>query len=136
MPTISWDVSMTTGVESIDNQHKQLINWLNDLLEAMSQGRGRAQLDGLLDKLSEYAVMHFSHEEECMTKYNCPVAAQNVAMHKTFITTFEGFREELERTGPTAHLVVRLEAELMRWLATHIKVTDTQLGPCVKAAKG
>ena len=132
MPTISWDPSMTTGVEALDNQHKQLISWLNDLLAAMSEGRGRAQLDSLLDKLSGYAVMHFSHEEECMEKYKCPVAAQNVAMHKTFITTFSAFREEFERTGATAHLVVRLENELMRWLTSHIKATDTQLGPCVK----
>ena len=52
MPTISWDPSMTTGVEALDNQHKQLISWLNDLLAARSEGRGRAQLDSLLDKLS------------------------------------------------------------------------------------
>jgi hemerythrin-like metal-binding protein len=135
MPTISWDPSMTTGVETIDNQHKQLISWLNDLLTAMSEGRGRAQLDSLLDKLNGYAVMHFTHEEDCMAKYNCPVAAQNITMHKTFIATFTGFRQELEETGPTAHLVVRLENELMRWLAGHIKATDTQLGPCVKSYK-
>ena len=99
----------------------------------MSEGRARAQLDSLLDKLNGYAVMHFTHEEDCMAKYNCPVAAQNIEMHKTFIATFAGFREELEETGPTAHLAVRLQNELMRWLISHIKATDTQLGPCVKS---
>jgi len=126
---------MATGIPTVDAQHRQLIDWLNDLLAAMSEGRGRAQMESLLDKLGGYAVMHFSHEEDCMAKYNCPVAAQNIAMHKTFIATFDGFRAELEKTGPTAHLVVRLENELMRWLTSHIKATDTQLGPCVKAAK-
>jgi len=124
---------MTTGVESLDNQHKQLITWLNELLAAMTLGQGRAEVSSLLDKLGGYAVMHFDNEEDCMTKYNCPVAAQNAAAHKDFVTTFTGFREEYEKTGATAHLVVRIENELMRWLTTHIRKTDTQLAPCIRS---
>ncbi len=131
MPTISWDASMTTGVESLDDQHRQLITWLNELLAAMSVGRGRAEVAGLLDQLGSYTVTHFGKEEECMTRYKCPVAAQNVAAHKDFIVTITSFREEFERDGATAHLVVRVESELMRWLAGHIKRTDAQLAPCV-----
>ena len=133
MPNIAWDPSMTTGVESLDNQHKQLIAWLNDLLAAMSVGRGRAEIAGLLDQLGAYAVTHFGSEEECMTRYRCAFAAQNVAAHKDFVATFTSFREEFERDGATAHLVVRVESELMRWLASHIKRTDAQLAPCVGA---
>jgi hemerythrin len=48
---IRWDQSMTTGVETIDDQHKQLIAWLNDLLAAMSQGKGRDEVQRLLDDL-------------------------------------------------------------------------------------
>jgi hemerythrin len=133
MPTIAWDPSMSTGVDSLDNQHKQLIAWLNDLLGAMSVGRGRAEVESLLDKLGGYAMMHFGHEEDCMEQYRCPVAAQNAAAHQAFVATFGAFREEFERTGATAHLVIRLESELMRWLTMHIKRTDTQLLTCVKA---
>ena len=125
---------MTTGIEALDNQHKQLITWLNDLLEAMSMGRGRAEVDGLLDKLGGYAVMHFGHEEDCMTKYNCPVAAKNVDAHQEFVATFTNLREDFDKNGASAHLVVRVESELMRWLTGHIKGTDTQLAPCVRYA--
>jgi hemerythrin len=132
MATIQWDLTMSTGVDAVDSQHKQLIKWLNDLLGAMSQGRGRGEIEALLAKLGGYAVTHFGYEEDCMTKYKCPVAAQNAAAHLEFIATFNSFNEEFERTGPTAHLVVRMESELMRWLVGHIKRTDTQLLPCVK----
>lgn len=134
MPTIAWDASMTTGVASLDDQHRQLISWLNDLLSAMSLGRGRTEIAGLLDQLGSYAVTHFGKEEECMAKWKCPVAAQNVAAHKDFVVTFTSFRDEFDRDGATAHLVVRIETELMRWLSGHIKRTDTQLAHCVKAA--
>lgn len=133
MPTIQWDLTMSTGVEAIDNQHKQLIKWLNDLLAAMSQGRGRSEIQPILAKLGGYAVTHFGNEEDCMTKYNCPVAAQNAAAHKVFIATFNSFNDEFDREGASARLAVRMESELLRWLVSHIKRTDTQLLPCVKA---
>jgi hemerythrin len=132
MPNIQWDPSMTTGVESLDAQHRQLISWLNDLLSAMSLGRGRTEIEVLLNQLGGYAVTHFGHEEECMTRYKCPVAEANAAAHKDFVVTFTSFKEEFERDGATAHLVVRVESELMRWLMGHIKRTDTQLAECVK----
>ena len=51
MTTIQWDLTMATGVDAIDNQHKQLIKWLNDLLAAMSQGRGRTEIQAVLAKV-------------------------------------------------------------------------------------
>jgi hemerythrin len=134
MPTIQWDTTMSTGIDTVDAQHKQLISWLNDLLSAMSLGRGRAEIQGLLDQLGSYAVTHFGHEEGCMAKYKCPAAEQNIAAHKEFVATFKAFKEEFERDGATAHLVVRVESELLRWLTSHIKRTDTQLLPCVRMA--
>ena len=100
----------------------------------MSLGRGRAEVQVLLDNLGGYAAMHFGKEEECMAKYNCPVAAKNIAAHQDFVATFTTFRAEYDQSGATAHLVVRLESELMRWLTGHIKGIDTQLAPCVKGA--
>jgi hemerythrin len=134
MPNISWDPSMTTGVESLDAQHRQLISWLNDLLSAMSLGRGRSEVEGLLSQLGNYASMHFGLEEDCMTRYHCPVAEANAAAHRDFVVTFTSFKQEFERDGATAHLVLRVESELMRWLTGHIKGTDTHLAPCVRAA--
>jgi hemerythrin-like metal-binding protein len=69
MPTIQWDQSMATGLDTVDAQHKQLIAWLNDLMEAISQGRARSEIQGLLAKLGAYSAFHFGHEEECMAWY-------------------------------------------------------------------
>ena len=130
---IQWDASMSTGLEAIDAQHKQLIQWLNDLLEAMSIGKGRQELAGVLAQLGDYTRTHFGYEEECMTRYKCPVASANASAHKDFIRILGEFQAEFSRTGATSHMVVSLENELMQWLVLHIKRTDTQLLPCVKA---
>ena len=135
MPTIQWDQSMATGLDTVDAQHKQLIAWLNDLMEAISQGRARSEIEGLLAKLGAYSAFHFGHEEECMARYKCPAAEQNILAHKDFVVTLAALRDEFNRNGATAHLVVRVEVEMLRWLTTHIKRTDTQLLPCVEAAQ-
>ncbi len=134
MPSISWDPSMSTGVDSVDAQHRQLIAWLNDLLGAMAMGRGRAEIVELLDNLGRYSSMHFGHEEECMTRYHCPAAEANALQHQDFVKTFAGLREQFDREGATAGLTMQVEIELLHWLATHIKGTDVQLAPCVAAA--
>jgi hemerythrin len=133
---IKWEDTMTTGVDTVDAQHKQLIAWLNDLLAAMSEGKGRAEIERVLNDLASYAGTHFAHEEGCMAKYQCPVAAQNIAAHKQFVQTFGAFKAEFDQSGPPPTLVVRTKSELMSWLTNHIKGTDTQLAPCVKAAAG
>jgi hemerythrin len=135
MPTIQWDQSMTTGLDTVDAQHKQLIAWLNDLMEAISQGRARSEIQGILAKLDAYSAFHFGHEEECMARYKCPAAEQNMLAHKDFVVTLAALRDEFDRDGATAHLVVRVEVEMLRWLTTHIKRTDTQRFPCVQAAQ-
>src|SRR5664280_1480966 len=134
MPEITWDETMSTGLATVDAQHKQLIGWLNDMLMAMGEGHGRGEIARALDKLQSYANSHFDHEEICMTKYNCPVAAQNANAHNEFRATLASFREEFDRTGPSARLMVRTEAELMKWIYAHIIRVDSQLAPCVKAA--
>ena len=70
-----------------------------------------------------------------MARYKCPAAERNMLAHKDFVVTFSALRDEFDRTGATAHLVVRVEVEMLRWLTTHIRRTDTELLPCVKAAQ-
>jgi hypothetical protein len=85
--------------------------------------------------LGTYSATHFGHEEECMVRYKCPAAEQNLLAHKDFVVTLAALREDFERNGATARLVVRVEVEMLRWLTTHIKRTDTQLLPSVQAAQ-
>jgi hemerythrin len=131
MLTIAWDPSMSTGLESVDAQHRQLIAWLNDLLAVVSQGRARSEVAAVLERLEGYSATHFRHEEDCMARYKCPAAAQNIAAHKEFVKALAALREELDRDGATAHLIVRIETELLRWFSSHIRRTDTRLAACV-----
>jgi hemerythrin len=130
-----WDEeTMSTGLPEIDAEHKQLISWMDDLIELMKQGQGRSQIEPLLDKLQGYTGTHFAHEEKCMAQYLCPVAGANMAAHKKFVGMVADLRKEFEADGATSILVLDLQKGLLDWFTSHIRGTDTQLGPCVRRA--
>ena len=102
MPAIIWDESMSTGVQALDDQHKQVITWLNEMLEAMLQGKGHAEIKGMLDRINSYTTIHFRHEEDCMARYKCPAAHADAADHARLSRVLAGLNAEFERDGATA----------------------------------
>jgi hemerythrin len=128
-----WDESLTTGVPSIDDQHRHLVGILGEVLDAMEQGCSRAEVGPALDELDRYTAAHFSHEEDCMLRYECPAAQLNVSEHAEFLRIVTRFRADYEAQGATTKLVLRMKDQLAWWLETHIRAIDTQLYPCVRA---
>ncbi len=63
MALITWNNGLDLGVEEIDNQHRKLVAMINDLNDAMRQGRGNDVLAKILGGLINYAATHFNTEE-------------------------------------------------------------------------
>ena len=135
MATFTWDAAtMSTGVPEIDLQHQTLIGKVNELLDAMRQGRAESQVAPILDFLTRYTVKHFSHEEQCMARAACPAAAANKAAHAQFLTTVKRLRAQYEQSGATTAVILGVQRELGDWLRNHIIRTDTQLRTCTVSA--
>jgi hemerythrin len=130
---LTWDArTMQTGHDEIDAQHQELIQHLNRFFEMMKKGSANDSLNEFVDFLSQYALWHFSHEEQCMDAYRCPVAAVNKMAHNNFIRIFRGYRSRLVKEGPTTALVIEVQREVSKWVRNHLVRTDTQLRPCVQ----
>jgi len=63
MALISWNDNLSVHVGEIDRQHQQLIKMINDLDDAMKQGKGKEVLGKIVKGLSDYTAYHFSTEE-------------------------------------------------------------------------
>ena len=55
---------LETGNAIIDKEHRELFQAVNKLLEACSEGKGRASMDETINFLNNYVNQHFSHEEQ------------------------------------------------------------------------
>lgn len=126
-----WSDALKTGIPEIDSQHQELINVMNELLNALRSNADQRTIQRILSNLSSCANLHFGYEETCMNRYRCPVAEKNKLLHSQFIKTFGEIRRELIMQGTSVETANRIDKELLDWFGQHIKGIDTQLKPCM-----
>jgi len=129
---LEWKDEFNSGVEEVDEQHKQLVGLLNSLEQLIAEGIDSGpEVESLLDSLASDTVAHFSFEEGCMMRYKCPAAQQNKEAHAQFLKIFTGFQNEIEENGLDSALLTRLHGTAAGWFVAHILTVDVQLKPCV-----
>lgn len=128
---LSWNISLTTGDTSLDNQHRYLIETLNKLGSAIEDNYGRENITRILAMLKFYADWHFGKEEECMTLYECPAAEKNTKAHRAFIQKFDKYYGEYLEVGGTDELALKIHESISDWIVSHILVVDSELYPCI-----
>jgi len=127
-PKLTFDPeTMATGHEIVDDQHRKLIDMVNQLEEAVEQGRGREGVDRLLNFLGDYAAKHFSMEEKLMTSTHCPAAEKNREAHKAMFETYKKWRANYDQHGFDPKLIIELKDILSDWLVQHICKIDCTL---------
>ncbi|MCF6314364.1 MAG: hemerythrin family protein [Verrucomicrobiales bacterium] len=127
---VAWSEALSTGNRAIDNQHKYLIDIINDVADLVENNGTPAQLKKILNLLQYYTEWHFCNEEECMHRLKCPTAEKNKDAHAQFIDTFLAYRAEIDANESTAlDVASRMYKTLTSWLVQHIQGIDTELGP-------
>lgn len=124
---IEWNRNLSTGVEWQDRHHKELFKRVNGLLDAMSVGMGKDELNRVFRFLDSYFIVHFDAEEQAMNKYVYPYAMEHLREHTVFIEDVAALRHEFAG-GATAVLVVKVQKLVVDWLINHIGGEDKKLG--------
>lgn len=127
-----WDDSLAVGVDVIDIQHRELIDRIGDLRQAMSKGQTRSEVGKMMAFLDQYVVDHFGTEEKLMKRRKYTDYVAHRQEHLNFTTELSVKRttyEALEKEGAIlSFFAVELERWLSEWLANHISKIDKVLG--------
>jgi len=129
---IEWKEDLAVGVNEIDNQHKELFRKVSELFDACSAGKGKEQIDPIMNYLQDYVVLHFGGEEKLMKQYNYLDYENHKLQHDQFIKDFLGLKEKIEKNGVTGLTIVQLNQVLVDWLIKHIRKTDKAFGAFLK----
>ena len=129
---LEWTDDLATGSDEIDSQHKELFKRINALLEACRRGKGKVEVNKIVDFLDKYVVEHFSEEEKYMKKYDYPGYAKHKTQHLEFIDKFSELRRQIEHEGPGVDLVIKTNHMIVQWLVNHICKVDRALGTFLK----
>jgi len=130
---IEWTEKYETGFGDIDKQHKEIIQQLNRLHDAIVAGLAKEVVSDIVNFAGDYATKHFAYEESCMDKYQCPFAKQNKEAHEQFVRRFGEIQKQLADANADTSKVLEVYRELRDWIHSHILKIDTNLRACAKA---
>ena len=130
MPLMTWTDKLGVGVKVLDDDHKRLIDLLNQLDDGMKKGKGKETLGKVLDGLVSYTKFHFAREEEFFAKTGYP-AATHKKEHDDLVKQVLDLQARY-KSGELALSLATVDF-LKNWLINHIQGTDQKYGPHLNA---
>lgn len=130
---IEWTEDLSTGVDFIDGQHKELFKRTNDLLEACMRAEGVDAVLSTIAFLSQYVVEHFNAEEDIMKRARYEGFTEHAKMHREFRKNVEAFADEIVRSGRVGtDTVVKMNRLIVGWLNNHIRRVDREMAAAIR----
>ena len=130
---MQWTEDISVGVPMIDNRHKELVNRLTGLRDAIKKQVCKYTIDDVLAFLEEYVKVHFCEEEQFMKYYGYPDYATHKEKHENLVMEQYFLKEELLNIRALGlkgsyELSVETVQVLADWLRDHIMTYDRKLG--------
>lgn len=125
-----WDPSLNIGIDVIDNQHKRIVDYINDL-ELAVRNKDQEVVKAVVEKMVDYTVTHFAFEEALMEKSGYKITASHQEVHRAFTRRIQDYQKRCIAGEDVAR---RLLSDLRMWLINHIKRDDKDYVPAVQAA--
>ena len=130
-PLLRWSPSLSVGLVCIDDQHKVLVDLINELYQKMNGNAAQAAIGSVLTKLIDYTETHFKFEEDLFAKHGYEHIDAHMEIHRKLVAQLLDFQKEF-KTGK-ADISLELMEFLKDWLINHIKKTDTKYVPFLRS---
>lgn len=121
-----------TGIELIDDEHRQLFSYVNQVQELLMEEFMPDKYDNIADilgKLRDYTKQHFADEEAYMESIQYKRIFSQKMQHQQFISRLDmwnlGDLEEIENQDAA---IMKMLEFLADWLVHHILEMDTKIG--------
>jgi hemerythrin len=120
---IKWSDVLKTGIEEIDNQHKQLVDLTNELFQSCLDGFNvQGVFKDTMSRMVEYVKFHFSAEMVILERIKFPESADHKRQHDELIRKIlDAAKDSKEGKKFVPNNFVRT---LKDWIIGHIAVYD------------
>jgi hemerythrin len=119
---IEWSDSYSMNIELFDNQHKKLVDMINELYAAFLAGDSLEKSVEIVEEMIKYTDYHFKSEEKYFDLYNYPETNTHKEIHKSFVETAFELKDGL--TKGKATISFDIMNFLRQWLLEHIMKED------------
>lgn len=125
MTLIEWNPRFEIGVESIDRDHRRLIELINRLHASMCTGATPENVAAGLDSIHARIAAHFALEEKLMIAAGFPGFAEHKLDHDTLLEEIVEIRDSVVSDGD--YSAQELTHSLDRWFSDHVRTFGAKL---------
>lgn len=130
MAHLQWSSTLETGIDVIDEQHKRIVNYINQLYDA-KELRDSVAVGGVIDELVDYTISHFAFEESLMEQAGYTFLEPHKKVHELFTKKVSQFVTRFKAGEDVADELLNM---LQRWLINHIKNEDGDYAEIVRSS--
>ncbi len=131
MALMTWNSKYSVGVEAIDNQHKALMNVLNELHAASMRGRAGEVAGPLIKQIVSVAKEHFATEEGLMKSIGFPGLAAHSMKHQELAGKIAEFVSRYEKGDATMY--IPLLYFVRDWQTKHMQTEDQEYAGWIRS---
>jgi hemerythrin-like metal-binding protein len=125
MMTLEWKDAYSVGVPAVDHEHRELIDLVSHLHDALTSGRPAEAVEDAFGDLLRSISAHFALEERFMREHHYDERPQHKADHERLLDELRDIMDEY-RTGDS-DTAERLGKSLEAWFVNHFKTHDAHL---------
>jgi len=129
-----WYDNYATGIEIIDEQHKQIFNGFNEFYKELNLGHfNKDVIDKFIEILDSYTTIHFDTEEKIMREEHYPKYEEHKKRHDFFKSMYGEIKENNFFRNSAGHLfALQLATVSGEWWESHIVTDDRELSDFLK----
>lgn len=132
---LKWNSAFEIGVQSIDDDHKNIIEHFEKLYLLMKSGQGHAYYPEFLAFLENYVDTHFEREEALQREVEYDDYDQHLVFHNEFKMKVKELILEHGKEVATNSDLIRINLFIKDWLIHHILLADNKIGIFINAKK-
>ncbi|HEY9037988.1 MAG TPA: hemerythrin family protein [Roseovarius sp.] len=125
MAPIEWKPEYSVGNPSVDHEHQELIDLVNQTASAILDNEPEANIQDSFGDLLRAITAHFALEEQQMKAYGYDQRAQHKQHHERLLDDLRDIMDD-DKTAPDK-TADRLATTLEAWFADHFKTHDARL---------
>ncbi|MAS25886.1 MAG: hypothetical protein CMI08_05765 [Oceanospirillaceae bacterium] len=135
MERIEWTADLNLGIDVIDSQHRNIVDYINQLTEAIETQQDHEVLS-VLEQLASYTIDHFVFEEELLEKAGYMEQEDHSELHRKFESKVYAMMTDFVSGSDPFSIARRTRNFLQMWLISHIRKEDAKYVPSVKKVIG
>ena len=129
---IVWREEMCVGIASVDDDHKKLIEIINEF--ETSKSRKAAELTA--KRLFAYTNTHFKREEDLQSEYLYPLRHEQKAQHATIVRDLRLLIRSafIDTKRSDADVIANLSELMREWIVDHVIQSDMKMKQFFKSS--